>query len=121
MAASPSAADAVMDASGLSVINAIVMVANCAIGAGVLAFPFAVRCCGVAVGAAVIVCGAGLLTGSLHILASCLMRLGADKEALPYAIEADAMARRVLPEGHPSRKGAAEALAKIRASVSSGK
>ena len=57
----------------------------------------------------------------LNNLAFCLMRLGADKAALPYAIEADAMARRALPEGHPSRQGAADALAKIRAAASSGK
>ena len=57
----------------------------------------------------------------LNNLAFCLTRLGADKEALPYAIEADAMARRALPEGHPSRQSAADALAKIRAAASSGK
>ena len=58
---------------------------------------------------------------TLSDIVSCLRGLGRSKEALPYAIEADAMARRALPEGHPSRQSAADALAKIRAAASSGK
>ena len=65
------------------------MVANCAIGAGVLSFPFCVRCCGVAVGAVVIVCGAALLAGSLHIIAS--------GSALSGGLTYQAVIRRVLP------------------------
>ena len=65
------------------------MVANCAIGAGVLSFPFCVRCCGVAVGAVVIVCGAALLAGSLHIIAS--------GSALSGGLTYQSVIRRVLP------------------------
>jgi amino acid permease len=62
--------DGAPDGRGLSIPAAAAMVANCAIGAGVLSFPFAVRCCGVAVGVVVICSGAFLLAGSLHILAT---------------------------------------------------
>ena len=75
--------------SGLSVCAATMMVANCAIGAGVLSFPFCVRCCGVAVGAVVIVCGAALLAGSLHIIAS--------GSALSGGLTYQSVIRRVLP------------------------
>ena len=56
--------------STISIMNATGMVANCAIGSGVLAFPYAMRCCGIALGVVVILLSAGLLMGSLHILAS---------------------------------------------------
>ena len=74
---------------GLSIPSATVMVANVAIGAGVLAFPYAVRCCGVAVGAMVIVFGALILAGSLHILAS--------GSALSGAATYQSVIRTVLP------------------------
>lgn len=77
------------DASTISVLGATVMVANCAIGAGVLSFPYAVRCCGVAVGAVVIVLGAVLLGGSLHILAS--------GSTLSGGVTYQSVIRRVLP------------------------
>ncbi len=54
----------------LTVPTATAMVANIAIGAGMLSFPFALRCCGVAMGVTVIVVIAIVLLGSLHFLAS---------------------------------------------------
>jgi len=53
-----------------TVASSTMMVANCAIGAGVLSFPFAMRCCGVALGTTCILICACMLLGSLHIIAT---------------------------------------------------
>ena len=99
------------ESQGLGVISATVMVANCAIGAGVLFFPFVVRCCGVAVGAVLIVLGSCILGGSLHILASA--------SALSGGLTYQGVMRLVLPprlanacgeRAHFSRMGGNEVL-----------
>lgn len=53
-----------------TVFGSIFNVANCAIGSGVLAFPYAFKCSGLALGTFIIIFYAGMLGYALHILAS---------------------------------------------------
>jgi hypothetical protein len=57
------------------------------------------------------------MVAALINLAACLQSLGRSAEALGYAERADAMAARMLPEGHPTRKLLADHLHTIRESL----